>query len=206
MRNAGHPRPARWLTVPLLLLYGCATARAHNSIEGAGEIANGALHPLMTPVHVMILLGLGLLLGQQVPLDLKTPSRFFAPAFAGALLLTLTGWSGVLQQPVLIGLALCIAALVGLGRDLPRPMLAVFAVAAAAGVALDSRVETGSTFSIVKTLLGTWLAANALVFYLALVSSHGADKPWAKTGIRILGSWIFATALLVLAFSLRKPA
>ena len=62
----------------------------------------------------------------------------------------------------------------------------------------------GSTFGVLKTLAGTWLSLNAAVFYIAVCASNGAEKKWAKAAIRVLGSWIIAIALMVLAFSLRK--
>ena len=174
------------------------------AVEGAGELGNGALHPLMTPVHLLILVGLALLLGQQVPLDLGKRLRVFAPVSALALLFTVSGTVKEIHPPGLIGLALCIAILVALGKKLPRFTPEVICVLAAVGIGFDSAVDTGGLGNILKTLTGTWLAVNALVFYIAICASNGADKQWARAGIRVLGSWIIAISLMVLAFALRK--
>ena len=174
------------------------------TVGGVGEIVNGALHPLMSPAHVLILLGIGLLLGQQVPLDLKTPLWVLAPCSAIALLVTTCGWIVKVYQPLLSGIALCIGILVGLALKLPRLACGLLCGAAAIGIGLDSAAESGYTFSVFKTLLGTWLSLNVAVIYIAICASHGADKPWAGTGIRVLGSWIVAISLLVIAFSLRR--
>ncbi|MES2922199.1 MAG: HupE/UreJ family protein [Verrucomicrobiota bacterium] len=198
------PRRTGLLPVAGIFLVLSSTAHAHMAVEGAGQIANGALHPLVTPAHVLLLLGLGLLLGMQVPLDLKTPLRVFAPVSAIALLLTTSGRIAGVYQPVLIGIALCIAILVGLDRKLPRVVRAVLCAVAAVGIGLDSAVESGSAFEVVKTLVGTWLGANVAVVYISICASNGADKKWARTGMRVVGSWIVAISLLVLAFSLRK--
>ncbi|GAA5125065.1 hypothetical protein GCM10023212_26010 [Luteolibacter yonseiensis] len=179
-------------------------ASAHMAVEGAGEIGNGALHPVMTPAHVLLLLGLGLLLGQQTPLDLGKRLRVFAPASAAALLFTFTGTIREINQPVLIALSLCVAILVALEKRLPRFVPEFLCTLTAIGIGIDSAVETGDTGTILKTLIGTWLAMNAIVFYIAICASNGADKQWAKVGVRILGSWIIAISLMVLAFSLRK--
>ena len=40
-------------------------AHAHSPIEGIGDFYNGMLHPLLVPSHVLLLLALGLLRGQQ---------------------------------------------------------------------------------------------------------------------------------------------
>lgn len=198
---------SRWcriLTGCLLLLTLTAPAHAHMTVEGAGEFGNGALHPVMTPAHLLILIGLGLLLGQRVPLDLKLPLRVFGPVSLIALALTAAPWVGGIQPPVLSAIAMGIAILVALGKPLPRVVSALVCVAAAIGIGLDSGVETGTGWQIAKTLAGTWLAMNAIVCYLAICASHGAGKPWARTGIRVIGSWIVAIAVLLLAFSLRK--
>lgn len=180
------------------------TASAHMAVEGAGEIGNGALHPVMTPTHVLILLGLGLLLGQQAPLDLGKRLRVFAPASSVALLFTVSGTIKEVYPPLLISLALCIAILVALGKKLPPFIPETICALAASGVGLDSGVETGSLSSILKTLIGTWLAVNALVFYIAICASNGAERPWAIAGIRVIGSWITAISLMILAVELRK--
>lgn len=180
------------------------TASAHMAVEGAGELGNGALHPLMTPTHVLILLGLGLLLGQQVPLDLGKRLRVFAPVSAVALLFTISGTIGEIYPPALTGLALSVAILVALAKKLPRFVPETLCVLAAVGIGFDSGVETGNLPNILKTLTGTWLAVNALVFYIAICASNGAEKQWAKAGIRVLGSWITAISFMVLALELRK--
>lgn len=188
----------------LLFLVLPSTAHAHLTVEGAGEIASGALHPLMTPAHVMIVLGLGLLLGQQVPLDLKMPMAVLACVSAAALALTATGRITGVYQPVLIVIALCPAAFVALEKRPPRAVMAALCAAAAAGVGLDSGVENAGAAVMVKSLLGTWISLNLVAGYLAICVSNGAGKTWARVGIRVLGSWIIAIAFLMLAFSLKR--
>jgi len=174
------------------------------AVEGAGQLGNGALHPLMTPTHVMILLALGLLLGQQVPLDLGKRIRVFAPLSAAALLFTASGMIKEIHPPVLTGFALCVAILVAFAKKLPRFIPEALCALAAIGIGFDSAVETGTLGEVLKTLTGTWLTVNALVLYIAICASNGADKQWARAGIRVLGSWIVAIAFMVLALELRK--
>jgi HupE / UreJ protein len=199
-------RPGRTGVVTGLLIFPLlvSTAHAHMAIEGAGDIANGALHPLTSPAQTLILVGLALVLGQQVPFDLKIPLRTFAPA--SAIALALTGFLAVpvVYPPVLLGMSLCLGALVGLELRLPRSLVALLCITAATGIGLDSAVEAGSAATKVKVLLGTWLGVNAIVFYLAMCASNGADKKWSRTAIRVIGSWIVAISLMVLAFSLSR--
>jgi hydrogenase/urease accessory protein HupE len=173
-------------------------------VEGAGDLGNGALHPFLTPAHALILLGFALLLGQQVPFRLKRVMRVFAVVSAIALACTIPRGIPEIHLAFLVSPALCLGALVASGRQLPVWGLAGLGGLAALGIGLDSGLEPASSSNTLKTLLGNWLGMNAATFYLAVCVSHGADKQWARTGIRVLGSWIIAISLLVLAFSLKR--
>src|SRR6478672_7706860 len=78
------------------------TAEAHTQFTGMGDFLNGVLHPLTTPAHILILLGLALVAGQQTPPNLKRPMLVFAPLSAIALLLTTTNVVASVYPPVLI--------------------------------------------------------------------------------------------------------
>lgn len=176
---------------------------AHVPIEGWGDFANGAIHPVLNPGHALIIIGLALLLGQQVPLKVKTPMLFFAPGSAVALALSATGWIGGNWPPVMMVLSLALGAMVAIARS-PRPhVVYALCLIAAMLLGLDSEVESGELPAIIQTLAGTWLALNLLLLYIALASSNAAGKPIAANAVRILGSWIVAIALLVLAFEIR---
>ena len=196
-------RAGRLLPVFLILVAWPATAQAHTQVEGVPDILNGLLHPLGTPSHLLILLGLGLLAGQQQPLNLKTPMLAFLPLSAAALLLTLTGAITSVYPPVLVCIALCAGTLVALEAPLPRlGFMALFA-AAALVLGFDSAVETGTTDAVLQRLFGTWLSLSLVVFNLAYYVSLWTKQKWQKVGIRVAGSWLIAISFLVLAFSLR---
>jgi urease accessory protein len=192
----------RLLPVALLLALP-ATASAHSAISGVGDFFGGVLHPLTTPTHLLVLLGLGLLAGQRSPLNLKVPLAVFIPVSAIALLLTTTGVAKSIYPPVLIGIALVAGVLVALEKPLPAIATgAIFAFAALA-LGLDSAVETGSAISIAKTLLGTWLGLILAVADIAYYLSFFTKQKWQQTGIRVAGSWITAASFMILAFALR---
>jgi hydrogenase/urease accessory protein HupE len=176
---------------------------AHIVIEGAGDLVNGAVHPFVTPVHGMILLGLGLLAALQEPLELKWLVRILAPLSAVAL--GLTHWISLPQgSPVLPVLALGVGAAVAQDRKWPRVVFLGLAALVAVGLGLNSPVVSSSPMAVAKTLLGTWVAVNVVVLYIAASGGRVADRKWVRTAMRILGSWIVAISLLVLAFALRK--
>jgi urease accessory protein len=184
-------------------MFSISPALAHVPIEGWGDFANGAVHPLLNPAHLLVLVGLALLLGQQVPLKVQTPMLFFASAAAVSLALTVTGFVPVISPPVIAAIALCLGVSVAVARP-PHPHV-IHAFCAVAGfiLGLDSEVGTGGASAVAQTLVGTWLCMNLLTGYIALASSNAAGKPIAANAIRILGSWIVAISLLTLAFSLR---
>ncbi len=192
------------LKILLILLATRKSAEAHVSIEGFGAIGNGALHPLVSPAHALLLVGLALLIGQRVPLDLATPMRVFGAVAAMALLVTMGDWITEVYQPLLIFAALGIGGMVVFGKTTSARVIQLASALAAAGIGLDSMAEPGPPLETIKSLSGTWLAMNGVVAYLAICVSHGATKNWARTGIRIAGSWIVAISLMVLAFGLRK--
>jgi hydrogenase/urease accessory protein HupE len=173
-------------------------------VTGTSYFVGGMLHPLTTPTHVLVLIALSLLAGQQAPLNLKTPLSMFVPVSALALLLTTTGIIKSVYPPVLIVIALGAGILVALEKPLPPAInRAVFAIAALA-IGLDSAVETGTWQAVAKTLLGTWLALALVVGDLAFYISLLGKRQWQKVGVRVAGSWITAASLMILAFAFRR--
>ena len=194
----------RWLPVASLLALP-ATASAHTVVSGVGDFFGGVLHPLTTPAHVLLLLGLGLYLGQQVPFKLKTSLAVFVPVSALALGLTNTGLVKTVPPTLIIGLALLAGVLVATETP-PADWLSrgLFALAALA-LGLDSAVETGAGLVVLKTLLGTWTGLIIAVADIAFYSSKFAKWRWQRVGLRVAGSWITAASLMILAFALRRP-
>ena len=166
----------------------------------------GVLHPFVTPAHVLVLLALGLLIGQRLRRYFNSLTMAFAPAAAIALAMTTAHWIGAVPAAVLVALSLVLGGLVAWDRDLPQLATGVLAVAAAVAIGLDSGLDPGSQSSPVKTLLGTWIGlcvglAN-IAYYTSLAAESG--RKWLTIAIRVAGSWLVAISLLMLAFSLRK--
>ena len=203
----GHSRRSRLLRLAIVPAF-CAAltvdADAHLVVKGLDEVGNGALHPFVTPSHALVMLSLALLLGQQVPFTLRHSFLMMAPASALALAVTATGWTAGVYQPVLPAIALCLAVLVAMERQIPALIRGMVSAVALCAIGLDSPAESGSAIAVAKTLLGTWLALNLAVPYLAICVSNGSGRQWARTATRIAGSWIIAISLMVLAFALRR--
>jgi hydrogenase/urease accessory protein HupE len=166
----------------------------------------GLLHPWMTPAHFILLLALGLWLGQHVPLRLGLPLKVFAPLSAAALAFTTTGWIAGVPPPLLVAIALLSGAVVALEARLPSSAGAGLLAAAAMAIGLDSGAEAGTPLAIIGTLLGTWVSLSLGLVNIAYYVSLAAERrqKWMSIGLRIAGSWIVAISLLMLAFSLRR--
>ena len=181
-------------------------AQAHMTAPGMGDFISGLLHPWMTPTHLIILLALGLWLGQRTPLRLALPLKVFVPVSALALALTTCHWIAVVPPPILVAIAFIAAAVVALDARLPGYAMAVLLTAAALAIGLDSGVETGTPFTIFKTLLGTWVSLGIglvnIGYYVSLATER--KKKWIDIGVRVAASWIVAISLMMLAFALRK--
>jgi hydrogenase/urease accessory protein HupE len=191
--------------LPIFLLFFLpATARAHAPIAGLGDFVNGIVHPLVTPSHLLILIGLGLLIGQHTPLKLKMPALIFGVFSALALLLTTTSIIQTVYVPVLIAIALAAGILVALEKKLPPLAAAVLVAVAALAIGLDSGVTSNSKATIAKSLIGTWISLIVILCDVAIYAAFATKKEWMKVGLRVLGAWIIAVAVLVLAFSLQK--
>ncbi len=128
----------------------------------------------------------------------------FVSGSALALLLTFTGWVSNVYPAILPGLALAAAVIVVLEKPIPPAGCYALLAASAVALGLDSGVESSSTGSVLKTLAGTWISLAVLLADIAIYVSYCTKKQWLKVGIRVIGSWIIAVSLLMLAFSLRR--
>ena len=89
------------------------------------------------------------------------------------------------------------------GRPLPLAVTGPLAAATATAILFDSVPAVISARETVLSLAGTALAAIVL---LAVAAAIAASRrlDWQTIGIRIAGSWVAATALMVLALRLTR--
>ena len=182
----------------VLLSVGADTAVAHSPIEGIDGFYGGLLHPILVPAHALGILALGLFIGQQDSRHRRGAAAMFALALVlglGAIVLA------VGQTPageILLAAAAALGALVAIARPLPRPVGWLAAAVTGAAIGLDSPPQVISMALATVTLIGTGLGA---CIALAIVVGVAAclRRHWQLLGVRILGSWIAASAVLALA-------
>jgi hydrogenase/urease accessory protein HupE len=189
-----------FLTLIILLSAG-SPALAHVSAGGIVDSYSGLLHPFTEPLHIITLLGLGFLLTQQ---DKSTPPVGWL-AFCIASLSGLIAYSLGLTpsvSPVLFPLAILIGMLVAIRPALPRRFCILLSIIAGFTLGLDSIGETSGPGKLVITIFST---TTGLGIALLMVIGWGDyfTRDWQKIGIRVVGSWIAASALLVFALGLR---
>lgn len=165
---------------------------------GLGGFYGGLLHPVLTPTHALALLGLGLLIGQQPAGRRALPLTLFASALAAGLIaLALAVGETPAGTVLLAGIAIS-GALVAAAFRLPPLVLGALAAAMGAAIGLDSPPEVVSLQEAIVMLIGTGLGA---VIALGLVAEGAARmaRDWQRIGVRVLGSWTAASALLAIA-------
>jgi hydrogenase/urease accessory protein HupE len=159
-------------------------------------LIGGLLHPLAVPAHVLALLAIGLLIGQQrgrlVPL-----AAFFGGLAAGLAALAFAV-ATTSAANVLLAAAAVSGLLVALARPLPAFVSGPLAAIAGIALGLDSPPSAIAITAAVAMLIGTGIGAGLAVAIVAAGASC-LSRPWQQIGVRILGSWTAASAIMVLA-------
>jgi urease accessory protein len=196
-------RPAR-LALPALLalLAGASAAQAHPVIQGASGFTAGFLHPLLLPAHAFALVTLGLLIGQQPHWGRSVPLAALLSVVVGLGAIALA-YVPTLAGEALLASAAINGAAVALARPLPQVLGATMAAATGLALALDSPPDAISLLEANIALLGT--VAGVVVLLSAVVAiSARLTRNWQRTGVRIVGAWIAASAILVLTLRLAR--
>lgn len=181
-------------------------AHAHAAFAGIGDFYAGVLHPISSPEHIMLLLALGLLAGQNG----RQRCSFLLAVFPVAVLagaIVSRHWP-VPQSMFAISVSTVIAAgiFLAIGRQLPRSMLGLFAAFAgitfgmANGSAIEGQMAPAAFFS------GMTAVAFLTLAYL-MAAGDGLlrlRQGWINIGLRVAGSWTIAIGVLVLSLASRQ--
>lgn len=184
----------------LVLAMAVSPTAAHAPGFGGYGFVGGLMHPVMMPAHLLALLGLGLLAGQQTKGRTALITMFALGLIAGLLAITYAAGPSSANL-VLTASAAVAGAWTAAARPLPPvlgwPLMSV----AGAAIGLDSPPETASLREANHMLLGTGLAAAVILAALAALVAR-LNRDWQRLALRIAGSWIAAAAILVLALAL----
>ena len=161
----------------------------------------GLTQPLLVPAHILALIGLGLLLGQQGIRPLRYGVMAFFIGISSGIVLTrfaLPAWPW--ETALLAG-----AGLAGMLLAIRLPLLlsvcVVFAAVMGGLLGLDSTpslIPGLKAFKIYVMMAGTVTSATFIVLLSAAIAVSLRTR-WEGIVLRVLGSWVVASALMVLA-------
>jgi len=198
------PSPKLWTAASLAGLASAlssGTAEAHLITTGLGPVYDGAAHFALTPEDLIPVIGLAVFAGMRGPAHARW-ALFALAAFwlvggsAGLLIARPTNNIAAAMSLLLVG---------GLvAADAPLPLWATAAVAgllaAAHGYVDGSALPSdGSGFLMVLGII----AAVFVTFALVAASLLQLRSRLTRIAMRVSGSWIAASGLLLLGWSLR---
>lgn len=176
-------------------------AAAHLPTSGLGPAYDGILHLLLSPEDLIPLIALALLCGQRGPPFARrvlwiVPIAWFAGGVTGMFAANPHGTA-------LSGLSfLLLGGLVALNA--PLPLGALTALAALFGFFHGYLNGSGINRFDDGTYVLLGLAAAVFVIVAVFASLViPLRRPWTRVAVRVAGSWIAASGLLMLGWSLR---
>ena len=191
----------RWFV--LLVLGGCSSvAWAHSPIQGLDDFSNGFLHPLFVPAHVLLIFAFGLLLGQQgVGMHLRTIWVYFAGVTTGLVLAGagLSLFNPSLYEAGVLMAAVGVALLAIFARRLPPFVVIPIGWVAGLLLGLDSLQDELAGQARYVALFGSAVSLYLLMLYPLALAEWSQRREWLAIGVRVVASWVAASALLVLA-------
>ncbi len=181
-----------------------SAAFAHMPIGGIGSFYNGALHPLFVPAQLLLLIAFGLLLGQKgLEKNLKALVAYVIGAGVGFVAAWF--WPAGDKDILLLAGATLIGLLIATDLDLRSWAFPILALLVGLVLGIDSAQEDLPGRERFISLLGTGIVIYLAVLYLTTLAEYLQKKQWGKIGVRIVGSWVAASAVMVLALSIAKP-
>ena len=182
--------------------FGCGPAEAHLEATGMGPLYDGLMHFLTSPEDLVPALALALLAGLRgAPYGRR--AMFALPA--AWLLGSLVGLAATPASAGLLGASFWFLLLGGLVvADAKLTLRALTGLGALLGLVHGYLNGTGMGLSVqaVVAVLGLAAAVFVLVVLVAaLVVQLRAH--WARIAVRVGGSWIAASGLLMLGWSIR---
>jgi hydrogenase/urease accessory protein HupE len=181
-------------------LAGPSLADAHLVTTGMGPVYDGIGHFVMTPEDFVPVLALALYAGLRGAVSGRTvmfllPLAWFSGGLAGSMI------RGIPAFPLPIISFLVLGALVAADLHMKNKMVAVLAVC----LGLAHGFLNGEALREGPGTLGI-LGITAMLFVLStLVSAFvtSLKKPWSRIAVRVAGSWIFASGILMFGWLFR---
>jgi hydrogenase/urease accessory protein HupE len=202
MKRAGRLRRRTYTFVLLGVALGCGPAEAHLEATGMGPVYDGLMHFLTSPEDLVPALALALLAGLR---GAPYGRRAMCTLPAAWLLGSLFGLSAAAVSGGALGASFWFLLLGGLVvADAKLSLRSMTALGALLGLAHGYLNGTGMGLSVPSLVAALGLAAAVFVLVVlvaALVVQLRAQ--WTRVAVRVAGSWIAASGLLMLGWSVR---
>lgn len=179
------------------------TLLAHGSFEGVGGFLNGFLHPLVIPAHLLLLIAIGLFLGQQEPEVVESAFHILpVTIFVGLVI----AWFsiGTEMEILLLTLSLTVGLIIAIKPHIKSSISVAIVLLTSFFLGIDSPQEELFGTDKLLTLFGSGVAIYFLTLLFMALAEYFNKKEWQKIGVRIIGSWVAASSLLVLSLSLSE--
>jgi len=190
------------LAVSTALLLGCASAHAHLEATGMGPIYDGVLHFLTSPQDLLPALALALLAGLR---GADHGRRALLTLPLAWLLGSLVGLNAAASSAGTLGAALWFLFMGSLVlADARLSLAATTGLAALLGLFHGAFNGSGLGLSLPAFVATLGLAAAVFVC-VALVAAFivRLRAQWARIAVRVVGSWIAASGLLMVGWAIR---
>jgi hypothetical protein len=159
------------------------------------------LAQLFLPTHLLAVVALGLLGGQAQRLTI-TLAAFALGLLAGSVAIA-TAIRETQSALMLLALAAIMGSIVVVARPVPVWTHGALALAAGLALALNAPPQALTIAGAIASQFGTALAALGTLAIVIIIAMK-AERPWQQIGLRVVGSWIAASAILVLALRLTR--
>jgi len=190
------------LAVALPVLLPIEEACAHPAFAGATGFSGGLVHPLFVPTHAIAVLSLGMLIGQQTPHRRWPLLLAYAAGLGVGFAAMVSAFAPRFSAEALLAATAIVGALVALARGAPW-LTGFLALGVGIALALDSSPGGISVREANIIIVGTFCGAVILLWVVLKVVAI-FRREWQKLGMRILGSWMAASAVLILTWQLTR--
>ena len=190
------------LALALPVLLPIEEACAHPAFAGATGFSGGLVHPLFVPTHAITILSLGMLIGQQTPHRRWPLLLAYAAGLGVGFAAMVSAFAPRFSAEALLAATAIVGALVALARGAPW-LTGFLALGVGIALALDSSPGGISVREANIIIVGTFCGAVILLWVVLKVVAI-FRREWQKLGMRILGSWMAASAVLILTWQLTR--
>jgi urease accessory protein len=154
------------------------------------------------PTHLLAIIAIGLLAGQGGRSLVVTLALFALGLLAGSFAIAMA----IREMPsasTLLGITALAGLVVAAAVPLPSILKNVLTLAIGAALAFNSPPQAITIPSAIATQVGFGGAALTTFGLIAFIATRAA-RTWQRVAMRVVGSWIAASAILVLALRLAR--